>query len=149
MIAAYGKGFVRASQDTWKLFEDVDIVEIIDADITSAICFLIEICNDCVCIIVTAAWTHTVYKPFTTTISLLAFFIGYLMTRISMALPHACVGCYYTCYAKNPDSRFFDKTIKDRLAMIRNGRVVVSATRESTVLLITFSLSLISLFLTT
>uniref|UniRef100_A0A1J3K3B8 Choline transporter-like protein n=1 Tax=Noccaea caerulescens TaxID=107243 RepID=A0A1J3K3B8_NOCCA len=127
-IAAYGKGFVRASQDTWKLFEDGDMVEIIDADITSSICFLTGICSGCICVIVAATWTHTVYKPFTATISLLAFFIGYLMTRISMALPHACVSCYYTCYAENPDSRFFDKTIKDRQALIRNGRVVALPT---------------------
>ncbi|ESQ41327.1 hypothetical protein EUTSA_v10013102mg [Eutrema salsugineum] len=128
-IAAYGKGFVRASQDTWKLFEDEDMVEIIDADITSSVCFLTGICSGCICVIVAAAWTHTVYKPFTATISLLAFFIGYLMTRISMALPHACVSCYYACYAENPESRFFDKTIKDRQALIRNGRVVVHTPR--------------------
>lgn len=82
-IAAYGKGFVRASQDTWKLFEDVDMVEIVDADITSSICFLTGICSGCVCVIVAAAWTHTVYKPFTATISLLAFFIGYLMVKMT------------------------------------------------------------------
>ncbi|XP_018511063.1 protein PNS1 isoform X2 [Brassica rapa] len=128
-IAAYGKGFVRASQDTWKLFEDVDMVEIVDADITSSICFLTGICSGCVCVIVAAAWTHTVYKPFTATISLLAFFIGYLMTRISMALPHACVSCYYACYAENPESRFFDKTIKERQALIKHGRVVVHTPR--------------------
>ncbi|KAG7602152.1 putative choline transporter [Arabidopsis thaliana] len=128
-IAAYGKGFVRASQDTWKLFEDEDMVEIVDADITSSICFLTGICSGCVCLIVAAAWTHTVYKPFTATISLLAFFIGYLMTRISMALPHACVGCYYTCYAENPESRFFeDKVIKTRQDMIKSGRVAVTST---------------------
>ncbi|KAG2244225.1 hypothetical protein Bca4012_024256 [Brassica carinata] len=128
-IAAYGKGFVRASQDTWKLFEDADMVEIVDADITSSICFLTGICSGCVCVIVAAAWTHTVYKPFTATISLLAFFIGYLMTRISMALPHACVSCYYACYAENSESRFFDKTIRDRQALIKNGRVVVPTPR--------------------
>ncbi|CAN7037720.1 unnamed protein product [Brassica rapa subsp. trilocularis] len=127
-IAAYGKGFVRASQDTWKLFEDADMVEIVDADITSSICFLTGICSGCVCVIMAAAWTYTVYKPFTATISLLAFFIGYLMTRISMALPHACVSCYYACYAENSESRFFDKTIRDRQALIKNGRVVVPTT---------------------
>ena len=55
------------------------MVEIVDADITSSICFLTGICSGCVCVIMAAAWTYTVYKPFTATISLLAFFIGYLM----------------------------------------------------------------------
>lgn len=41
-----------------------------------------------------------------------------------MALPQACVGCYYVCYAENRSSRFFenDSTISDRLDQIRNGR---------------------------
>ena len=46
-----------------------------------------------------------------------------------MALPHACVSCYYACYAENPESRFFDETIKDRQALIKNGRVVVHTPR--------------------
>lgn len=46
-----------------------------------------------------------------------------------MALPHACVGCYYTCYAENPGSRFFeDNIIKHRQDLIKNGRVAVTTT---------------------
>ena len=32
-----------------------------------------------------------------------------------MAMPHACVSCYFVCYAEN---RLFDKTIKDHQALI-------------------------------
>lgn len=117
-IAAYGKDFVRASQETWELFKRQNIVRIVDADITSSICFLTGVCSGSMCVIVVAAWTVTVHQSFTAPISLLAFFIGYLMTRIAMALPHACVGCYYVCYAENPDNRLFDNTMKDRLALM-------------------------------
>ncbi|KAE8677471.1 Plasma-membrane choline transporter family protein isoform 2 [Hibiscus syriacus] len=127
-IAAYGKGFVRASQDTWALFEREEMVPIVDSDMTSAICFLTGVCSGSICVIVVAAWTATVHQPFTATISLLAFFIGYLMTRIAMALPHACVSCYYVCYAENPENRLFDKTIKERLEMIKTGRDAVMPT---------------------
>ncbi|KAE8727472.1 Plasma-membrane choline transporter family protein isoform 2 [Hibiscus syriacus] len=127
-IAAYGKSFVRASQDTWALFEREEMVSIVDSDMTSALCFLTGVCSGSICVIVVAAWTATVHRPFTATISLLAFFIGYLMTRIAMALPHACVSCYYVCYAENPENRLFDKTIKERLEMIKTGRDVVMAT---------------------
>ncbi|OMP00823.1 Choline transporter-like protein [Corchorus olitorius] len=127
-IAAYGKCFVRASQDTWALFEREEMVRIVDADMTSAICFLTGVCSGSICVIVVAAWTMKVYHPFTATISLLAFFIGYLMTRIAMALPHACVSCYYVCYAENPENRLFDKTIKDRINLINSGRDVVVPT---------------------
>lgn len=39
-----------------------------------------------------------------------------------MALPHACVSCYYACYAENPDNRLFDKTIKEHLSMMKANR---------------------------
>lgn len=123
-IAAYGKGFVKASQDTWELFEKRDMVDIVDSDMTSAICFLSGVCSGSMCVIVVAAWTRTVHQSFTATVSLLAAFIGYLMTRISMALLHACVGCYYVCYAENPDNRLFDQTMPERLHWIKSNQNV-------------------------
>ncbi|KAL8204322.1 hypothetical protein R6Q57_009945 [Mikania cordata] len=127
-IAAYGKGFVKASQDTWELFEKREMEMIVDSDITTAICFLTGVCSGSICVIVVAAWTAAVRVTFTATISLLAFIIGYLMTRIAMALPHACVSCYYVCYAENPENRLFDKTIPERLALIKSNRDVVVLT---------------------
>ncbi|GLT38970.1 hypothetical protein SLA2020_131830 [Shorea laevis] len=121
-IAAYGKGFVRASQDTWALFKRQKMEIIVDSDITSSICFLTGVCSGSICVIMAAAWTFKVHHPFTATASLLTFIIGYLMTRIAMALPHACVSCYYVCYAENPENRLFDNTIKDRLNRIESGR---------------------------
>jgi hypothetical protein len=78
-IASYGKGFVKASQDTWELFEKEKMERLVDADITSSICFLTGVCSGSICVIVVAAWTAKVHLSFTATISLLAFFIGYLM----------------------------------------------------------------------
>ncbi|XP_057457629.1 protein PNS1 isoform X2 [Lotus japonicus] len=127
-IAAYGRGFVMASQETWALFEKEDMVAVVDSDITSSICFLTGVCSGSMCVIVVAAWTHTVHKSFTATLSLLTFFIGYLLTRIAMAVPHACVSCYYVCYAENPENRLFDKTIKDRQALLETRREMVVPT---------------------
>ncbi|KAI3425586.1 uncharacterized protein J3R85_010101, partial [Psidium guajava] len=127
-IAAYGKGFVKASQDTWALFEQQEMERIVDSDITSSICFLTGVCSGSICVIVVAAWTFTVHKSFTATISLLAFFVGYLMTRIAMALPHACVNCYYVCYAENPGNMLFDNTIKDNRNMLKLEQDVVVPT---------------------
>lgn len=127
-IAAYGKGFVKASQDTWELFERQEMVRIVDSDITSSICFLTGVCSGSICVIVAAAWTFTVHRSFTATISLHAFCVGYLMTRIAMALPYACVSCYYVCYAENPQNRLFDETIRDRQKMIESRQEVVVPT---------------------
>lgn len=127
-IAAYGKGFVKASQDTWELFKKREMEEVVDSDITSAICFLTGICSGSICTIVVVAWTSTTYRGYMATLAVLAAFIGYLMTRIAMALPHACVSCYYVCYAENPDNRLFDKTIQDRIDLIKSGRDVAVPT---------------------
>ncbi|KAI3955356.1 hypothetical protein MKW98_018457 [Papaver atlanticum] len=128
-IAAYGKGFVRASQDTWALFERIDNMElVVDADITSSVCFLTGVCSGSICVIVTASWTFTVHKDYTATVSLLSFFLGYLLTRIGMALPHACVSCYYVCYAENPRGTLFGDTIPKRLDLIKNDRDIVVPT---------------------
>lgn len=78
-IAAYGKGFVKASQDTWELFDKRGMVEVVDGDITTAICFLTGICSGSICTIVVAAWTATVHRSYIATLSVLAAFIGYLM----------------------------------------------------------------------
>ncbi|XP_026658555.2 CTL-like protein DDB_G0274487 isoform X2 [Phoenix dactylifera] len=127
-IAAYGKGFVEASRSTWGLFERQRMEELADSDITSAICFLSGVCSGAICVIFAASWTFSSYRKYTATVSLLVFFVGYLMTRIGMALPHACVACYYVCYAENPGSRLFDSTIPDRLKMIETGREAVVST---------------------
>ncbi|XP_051116380.1 protein PNS1 isoform X2 [Andrographis paniculata] len=121
-IAAYGKGFVKASQDTWELFDKRGMVQVVDSDITTALCFLTGVCSGSICTIVVAAWTATVHRGYIGTLSVLAAFIGYLMTRIAMALPHACVSCYYVCFAENPDNRLFDTTIPERMEAIKSGR---------------------------
>ncbi|XP_057807786.1 protein PNS1 [Salvia miltiorrhiza] len=125
-IAAYGKGFVKASQDTWELFVKREMTEVVDSDITTAICFLTGVCSGAICAIVVSAWTATLHRPgYIGTLAVLATLIGYLMTRIAMALPHACVSCYYVCYAENPENRLFDRTIQDRIDLIKSGRIDV------------------------
>ncbi|KAG0481230.1 hypothetical protein HPP92_012088 [Vanilla planifolia] len=124
-IAAYGKGFVQASQSTWGLFQRQGMEELVDSDITSAICFLTGVTSGALCVILAASWSFSSHRHYTITVSLVAFYVGYLMTRIGMALPHACVACFYVCYAENPGNRLFDSTIPDRLNQIR------TAERES------------------
>ncbi|KAJ6845810.1 putative CTL-like protein [Iris pallida] len=123
-IAAYGKGFVAASKSTWGLFERQKMEELVDSDMTSSMCFLSGVSSGAVCVIFAASWTFATHKHYTATVSLFAFFVGYLMTRIGMAVPHACIGCYYVCYAENPSTRIFDTTIPDQLALMQTGRSV-------------------------
>ncbi|WOL05909.1 CTL-like protein [Canna indica] len=121
-IAAYGRGFVAASKSTWGLFERHRMEELVDSDITSAVCFLTGVTSGALSLIFAASWTFSSHKRYTATVSLLAFFVGYLMTRIGMALTHACVACYYVCYAESPNPRLFDSTIPERLSQIHSAR---------------------------
>lgn len=114
-VAAYGKGFVEASRDTWDLFLERELEPVVNRDITSALCFLSGITGGSLCIIVSGSWTFATHKSFTATVSLISFFIGYFMSRIAMAMPQACVCAYYVCYAENPNNRLFDDTIPDRI----------------------------------
>jgi hypothetical protein len=122
-IAAYGRGFVQASRSTWGQFEALPgMAALVDSDITSSVCFLTGVTSGALCVAMAGSWAFATHRHYTATVSLLAFFVGYLMTRIGMALPQACVGCYYVCYAENPGSRLFDDTIPDRLRKMQEGR---------------------------
>ncbi|KAG9457380.1 hypothetical protein H6P81_001888 [Aristolochia fimbriata] len=127
-VAAYGHGLVRASQTTWALFEKQEMEPIVDSDITTSLCFLAGVASGSACVIFAGSWTFSEHKSYTATIALLAFFLGYLITRISMAVPHACVSCYYVCYAENPGNRLFDSTIPDRLKFIKEDRDAATPT---------------------
>ncbi|RYR22194.1 hypothetical protein Ahy_B03g067471 [Arachis hypogaea] len=79
LIAAYSKGFVAASQDTWSLFKRLEMEPIVDLDITSSICFLSGVSIASISVIAVSAWTSQLYENFTATLALLTFFIGYLL----------------------------------------------------------------------
>ena len=95
---------------------------LVDSDITSSVCFLTGVTSGALCVALAGSWAFATHRHYTATVSLLAFYVGYLMTRIGMALPQACVGCYYVCYAENPTSRLFDGTIPDRLNKMQEDR---------------------------
>lgn len=109
---------MAASQSTWELFNRRGMEVLVDSDITTSICFLTGVSSGALCVIFSAAWTFSTHRRYTMTVSLVAFFVGYLMTRIGMALPQACVACFYVCYAENPVGPLFESTIPDRLAQI-------------------------------
>lgn len=114
-VATYSKGFVKASQDTWGLIEARELEPVLNEDLASPICFLSGVASGALCVIVSGSWTFATHKTLTTTISLLSFLIGYFMTRITMAVPQACVCSYYVCFAENPESKEFDTTVRDRI----------------------------------
>ncbi|THU55350.1 hypothetical protein C4D60_Mb11t05640 [Musa balbisiana] len=83
-IAAYGRGFVEASQSTWGLFEKQRMEAVVDSDITSAVCFMTGVTSGALSLIFAASWTFSSHKHYTATVSLLAFFVGYLMVFLSL-----------------------------------------------------------------
>ncbi|RYR20625.1 hypothetical protein Ahy_B03g065815 [Arachis hypogaea] len=122
-IAAYGKGFVAASQDTWSLFKRLEMEQFASSlglalpQSLSLQC-LLGPPNSTKISLPSSPFSHSSLDTF-------------WLTRIAMALPQACVSCYYVCYAENPDNRLFDTTIKDFLDMVKSGRhVAVSLSRH-------------------
>lgn len=86
---------MKASQDTWELFQKREMETIVDSDMTSAICFLTGVCSGSICVIVIGAWTFTVYPNFTATLSLLSAYVGYLL--VSLFSLHDGVMCLLCC----------------------------------------------------
>ncbi|ERN00279.1 hypothetical protein AMTR_s00107p00022990 [Amborella trichopoda] len=121
MVAVYGKGFVSASRSTLDVIRRRKMESLMDSDITSSVCFLSGILSGAICAIIAGSFAKAYHMEFTATVTLASFFIGYLMTRISMVLPHACVNTYYVCYAEKPDNKLFDETIPNQLKEMSGG----------------------------
>ncbi|CAN6717153.1 unnamed protein product [Malus baccata var. baccata] len=118
-VGAYNKGFVQASSDTWEMFGDEGLKELIDSDLTGSFCFLSGVAAGAICSLVSGTWALIIHRSYATEVSIYAFFIGYFMCRIAMAWPQACVSSYYVAYAEDPRSVRFDSTIPARIEELR------------------------------
>lgn len=78
-MAAYGAGLLRASESTSALLAMRGMEAVVESDMTTALWFLTGVASGSACVILAAAWTFAEYKAHTATVSLLAFFIGYLL----------------------------------------------------------------------
>ncbi|KAF2306864.1 hypothetical protein GH714_022162 [Hevea brasiliensis] len=114
-VGVYNKGFMQASMDTWETFRRVGMESLIDSDLTGSFCFFSGIAGGAVCTLVGGTWTLLVHESYATEVSIYGFLIGYLMCRIAMAWPQACVSAYYVAYAENPQGLRFDPTIPVRI----------------------------------
>ncbi|KAI3994113.1 hypothetical protein MKX01_012370 [Papaver californicum] len=74
-----------------------------------------KVAGGSLCTLVAGSWSLAINKDHATAISIYAFLIGYLMSRITRAWPQACVSPYYVVFAENPESLRFDTTIPDRI----------------------------------
>eukprot|EP00249_Psilotum_nudum_P024318 c29151_g1_i3 orf=848-1822(+) len=115
-VVVYGKPFIKASQDTWNLIKHCKLDVLINTDLTSSVCVLSGISGGMLCVLVSGGWTFATHKDLTTSISILAFIIGYSLVLIAMAVPQACVAVHYVSYAENPaNQQFIQSPIPERL----------------------------------
>ncbi|KAG9452051.1 hypothetical protein H6P81_004955 [Aristolochia fimbriata] len=121
-VGAHGKGLVRASGDTWEMFDRLGLVRLVDTDLTASCCFLAGVSGGAVCALVGGSWALAVDKSLATSVSIYAFLIGYFMSRVAMAWPQACVTAYIVAYAENPQNPRFDSTIADRIRQLQPPR---------------------------
>ncbi|XP_031093829.1 protein PNS1-like isoform X1 [Ipomoea triloba] len=110
-VGVHNKGIVQASSETWEMFRRAGMEQLINSDLTTSICFFCGVSGGAACSLLGGSWAFAMHKTYATEISLFAFLIGYLMSRVTMALLQACISAYYIAYAENPQSQRFDNTI--------------------------------------
>nr|KYP60210.1 Protein pns1 [Cajanus cajan] len=121
-VGVYNKEFVKASSDTWDIFNRVGLKQLIDLDLTGSFCFLSGVAGGAMCGLVSGIWSIVIQKSYATEISIYAFLIGYFIFRLAMSWPQACVSAYYVAYAEHPQSTQFDSTIPVRLEELRRSQ---------------------------
>ncbi|XP_034692686.1 protein PNS1 [Vitis riparia] len=122
-VGVCNKGFVQASGETWEMFKRAGLEPVINYDLTGSFCFLSGVAVGATCTLVAGSWALVIHKSYATEVSIYAFLIGYLICRIAMAWPQACVSAYYVAYSEDPQSvRFDSTTIRDCIDRIQRYR---------------------------
>ncbi|RVW90320.1 hypothetical protein CK203_036698 [Vitis vinifera] len=122
-VGVCNKGFVQASGETWEMFKRAGLEPVINYDLTGSFCFLSGVAVGAICTLVAGSWALVIHKSYATEVSIYAFLIGYLICRIAMAWPQACVSAYYVAYSEDPQSvRFDSTTIRDCIDRIQRYR---------------------------
>ncbi|CAN6464971.1 unnamed protein product [Victoria cruziana] len=114
-VVLHDMAYIPASRRAWDALSRTQLTAVADTDLTGPMCFAAGVAGGAFCVIAVGSWTFAVHRSVAASVSLFAFFIGYLLTRIAMAWPRACVGAYHVMYAENPHNPFFDDTIRDRV----------------------------------
>ncbi|CAF2343068.1 unnamed protein product, partial [Brassica napus] len=142
-VGVHNKGFVQASRDAWQEFRrTVGLEELVDADLTSSICFLSAFGIGAISALTAGIWELNIHEDYFFQMTLYAFIIGYFVVsfhyqnkkelkrlsscnfvlwcvfqgRVSSAWLQACVMAYFVAYAANPEGANFDNTIPERIA---------------------------------
>ncbi|CDY38462.1 BnaA10g16960D [Brassica napus] len=116
-VGVHNKGFVQASRDAWQEFRrTVGLEELVDADLTSSICFLSAFGIGAISALTAGIWELNIHEDYFFQMTLYAFIIGYFVGRVSSAWLQACVMAYFVAYAANPEGANFDNTIPERIA---------------------------------
>ncbi|KAH7513179.1 hypothetical protein FEM48_Zijuj12G0169000 [Ziziphus jujuba var. spinosa] len=115
-VGAYNMEIGRATAGTMEMFSQTfGLARLIGSDLTGCFCFVCGVGGGAICSLVGFA----IMESYPMQLLLHNFFIGYLMSRIAMAWPHACVIAYYVAYAENPENFENDTTIPDRIEELR------------------------------
>nr|GME10455.1 protein PNS1-like [Ipomoea batatas] len=85
-VGVHNKGIVQASSETWEMFRRAGMEQLINSDLTTSICFFCGVAGGAACSLLGGSWAFAMHKTYATEISLFAFLIGYLMSRVTMAL---------------------------------------------------------------
>jgi hypothetical protein len=101
-VAVHGKNFVRAARDTWDLFRTQRVDILINDDLTGVVLFTSCVVGGVFTALVGGCWTFATHRNLTVSISIISFFIGFLLMYLNMVVPESGVAAYYVCFAEDP-----------------------------------------------
>lgn len=97
-VGVHKKGFVQASKDTWEMFVRMEMVTLIDNDLTGAFCFLCGVAGGSISAISAGSWALAIHDSCALEVSVYAFLMGYFMVRDQQILRFK----YYKIQSWNP-----------------------------------------------
>jgi hypothetical protein len=101
-VAVHGKNFVRAARDTWDMFRIQHVDILINDDLTGVVLFTSCVVGGVFTALVGGCWTFATHRDLTVGISIISFFIGFLLMYLNMVVPESGVAAYYVCFAEDP-----------------------------------------------
>jgi len=121
-VATYGKSFITAATDTWKLFEERGMEALINDDLISGVLIMGSFVGAIIVGIIAGIWSHAVLETLPWGVAATAgFFIGYFMMIFSMQVIDSAVATIFVCFAEDPQPlQRNDKKLYERFVMTYN-----------------------------
>ncbi|XP_024401779.1 uncharacterized protein [Physcomitrium patens] len=106
-VGLHGKSFATSAKETWRIFQETETMLLVSDDLTGAVLFTGCIIGGVVTALVGGCWSFATRRYLTVGVSIISFFLGFLVTYLTMAVSESAVAANYVCFAE--DSNILSK----------------------------------------